>query len=419
MRLSRPCLLLTLFLLCASTTRLSSQSNASPAITFKGASNYSQAELLTFTGLKPGSATQQQMNDAAQRLNDTGLFDEVNFAGNDRKIVFTLKPARATLLARFSNFIWWQDDELNRNIKARIPLYRASAVPVGGNMEDAICAALKAMLEEKGIVGATISLMPQGKHLVFSIDSPSVRIRSLTLNGASPAMQPKIAHVLHEMAGQPWDKDETFKDISVRVGDDYRNDGYREFALVNEAHSAPTITANGIELELTAAINEGPQYHVSHFDWAGSEVLSPADLKKIATLKVGDLDSAYFLQESLQLIAKAYQTKGFMLAMASAPPVVDPATHQVSYTLSVVAGPLYLFNSVRFVGVSDELGKQLSAAWQMKPGDVYDGTYARKFITQNPALLKQGYRPIPQPKIDSVVHTVDITMSYLKAAPAK
>jgi hypothetical protein len=55
----------------------------------------------------------------------------------------------------------------------------------------------------------------------------------------------------------------------------------------------------------------------------------------------------------------------------------------------------------------------------MKPGDVYDGTYARKFITQNPALLKQGYRPIPQPKIDSVVHTVDITMSYLKAAPAK
>ncbi len=54
-------------------------------ISFTGAPAYSQAELLAFTGLKPGSsATQQQVEDAAQRLGDTGLFEEVNFSGDDR-----------------------------------------------------------------------------------------------------------------------------------------------------------------------------------------------------------------------------------------------------------------------------------------------------------------------------------------------
>jgi len=362
--------------------------------------------------------TPQKLDDAALRLSDTGLFEEVTYAGSDKGIVYSLKPAKATRSASYSNFVLWQADELDRSIKARIPLYRASAVPVGSNMEDAICAALKAMLEEKGIVGATISLMPQGKNLVFSIGSPSVRIRSLTFSGASPAMQPKIDHVLHEMVGQRYD-DESFKDIFVRVGDDYRNDGYRDFALLNQEHSAPAITASSIDLDLSATISEGAQYRVSHFNWAGSDVLSPADFKKVVTLKVGGLDSAYLLQESLGFIAGAYGSKGYALAAVSAPPVVDPATHQVAYSFSVDPGPLHHFNSVRFVGLSDELAKQLSAAWQMKQGDIYDASYAYKFIAQNPALAKQGYSPKIQPKLDPVSHTADVTISFIKAAPRK
>ena len=53
------------------------QTGILPAVTFTGAPEYSQAELLAFSGLKPGkSSSQQQMDDAAQRLSYTGLFDE-------------------------------------------------------------------------------------------------------------------------------------------------------------------------------------------------------------------------------------------------------------------------------------------------------------------------------------------------------
>ena len=38
----------------------------------------------------------------------------------------------------------------------------------------------------------------------------------------------------------------------------------------------------------------------------------------------------------------------------------------------------------------------------MKPGDIYDDTYAIKFVTQDPAVLKLGYRPNIQPKLDPI-----------------
>ena len=76
--------------LCASAGPLFAQTRVLREITFTGAPAYSQAELLAFIGLKRGgSATQQQIEDAAQRLGDTGLFEEVTFSGNDQGIVYT------------------------------------------------------------------------------------------------------------------------------------------------------------------------------------------------------------------------------------------------------------------------------------------------------------------------------------------
>src|ERR1035441_3400405 len=146
--------------LCASPFSLVAQTRILPEISFTGAPGYSQAELLAFTGLKPGgSASQQQLDDAAQHLNDTGLFDEVNFAGNDKGIVYTLKPAPASAMlpVRFGNFVWWQDEEIDRVLKARVALYRTDAVPIAGNLRQSIAAALKAMVAERGVAGATVA----------------------------------------------------------------------------------------------------------------------------------------------------------------------------------------------------------------------------------------------------------------------
>jgi outer membrane protein assembly factor BamA len=316
MRLFRVFPALAAVCFCASTLSANSQTRVLREISFTGAPGYSQAELLAFTGLKPGStASQQQVEDAAQRLNDTGLFDEVNFSGNDGGIVYTLKPAPATAMlpARFGNFVWWQDDEIERTLKARVALYRGNAVPTAGNLRESVSRALTAMLAGKGVADATVasrlaSSRPNGPldRIIFAIDSPPVLIHSLTLANASPGMRPKLDRIIHDVVGQQWDKDASFDNISSRVGDIYHDEGYLDIALANQEHSAPATTAKDIELDLTATLSEGAQYHVTRLDWAGSDLLSVADFKRQATIKVGDHDSPTALRESLKPLTDAY-----------------------------------------------------------------------------------------------------------------
>src|ERR1035441_2423563 len=160
MRLFRVFPVLAAVCLCAFSILLFAQTRVLREISFTGAPAYSQAELLAFTGLKPGgSATQQQLDDAAPHLNDTGLVDGVTFAGRDKGIVYALKPAPASAMlpVRFGNFVWWQDDEIDRTLKARVALYRTDAVPIAGNLRQSIAAALKAMVAERGVAGATVA----------------------------------------------------------------------------------------------------------------------------------------------------------------------------------------------------------------------------------------------------------------------
>ena len=393
-------------------------------ISFTGAPAYSQAELLAFTGLKPGSsATQQQVEDAAQRLGDTGLFEEVNFSGDDRGVVYTLKPAAAgaVLPARFGNLVWWQDEEIDRELRARVALYRADTVPIAGNMRDRIAAALTAMVAEKGVTGAQVgSRLSSGgtsgrvEYLAFAIDSPAVVIHSLTLAGASAAMQPRLERVILDVAGAQWDKDASYVNIASRVSDVYQDQGYLDIAVLRQEHSAPVVSANSIDLDVTSTLSEGAQYRVSQLVWAGSELLSAADFSKQAPLKPGDPTSPIKLRESLKLLTDAYGTKGYIDAQVQAAPAIDHAAHRVEYTVSVAPGPQYHFRSVRWPSVSEAQAKAFDAAWELKPGDVYDSSYPLKFLSGNAQLRSQGYRMNVTLKRDSGSLTVDLTITFAK-----
>ena len=425
MRLFRVVPVLAAVCLCALPLSPIAQTRVLPEISFSGAPGYSQAELLAFTGLKSGSsATQQQLDDAARHLNDTGLFDEVNFSGNDKGIVYTLKPAPASAMlpARFGNFVWWSDEEIERTLKERVALYHGGAVPALGNLRESIAAELKRMLADKGLADAKVALRPSSPrpgtppdHIVFAIDSPAVVIHSLTLTGVSPGMRPKLDRVIQDVAGQQWDKDASFDNIGSRVGDVYHNEGYLDIALAKQEHSAPNITAKDIELDLSAVLSEGAQYHVTQLAWAGSDMLSTADFNKQAALKVGDPDSPMALRESLKSLTNAYGAKGYIDAKISAPPVVDRAAHQVAYSISVEPGPQYHFRSVRWPSVSAEQAKAFDAAWHMKTGDVYDSTYLQRFLSQNKMLMQQGYAMNVTLKRDPSALMVDLSVTFTKA----
>lgn len=415
-----------LLTLCLSTsiTSLSAQTSTIPPITFDGAPAYSQADLLKVTGLTPGSnLTQAELQAAAQHLGDTGLFSDINFASNEKGLVFTLKPMPETNLlpANFANFVWWSSDQINSTLKTTVPLY-TGVIPLTGNLQDSVIAALKSMLATKSVTTANIVAIPASakagstaSSIRFEIESPQIRVHSIALAHISPLLQPQLDKVVKEHVGKPFVETATPADISSQLTEIYRNDGYLDATVVNVTHAPPKVTPTGIDIDLTATIQEGAPYHVSQLTWEGSDVMSTDAFNKQAKLKPEDLASQTALKQSLAILAHAYYIKGFQDARIEAPPILDAATHHVGYTINVIPGPQYRIKTILTVGLSDDQRKQFASAWHMNPGDFYDVTYLTEFLHNNSALQSlAGYSATYDAIADPNTHLVDLTIIFAK-----
>ena len=417
----RPALLA--FCLLYSSVRLFAQSFPLPPVTFTGAPAFSQSDLLKVTELKPGStATQADVQAAAQHLSDTGLFSDVRFASTAKGLVYTLKPMPADNLlpTHFNNFIWWQPAELDSLLRSRVPLYLGT-VPISGNLQDQIVAALTSSLAERHITAKVIAIpsVPTGggtpTAIAFAIETPSVLVHSLAVQSSSPAMQPKLEPFIKNLTGKPWEEPATHTSIADLIATAYRNEGYLDIALTNLTHAEPRVTSDGIEIDLTATVSEGEPYRLSTLTWPGSPIMPTADFNKTVKIKPEDIASQLALRQSLAPLARAYFAKGFQDAKVQAPATLDSATHHVAYTIRVVPGDQYRLRSIKFNGLSEAQSKELNSAWRMKPGDFYDVNYMTEFLKQNSALQTlRGYSATYKAISDPDTHLVDLTLTFGK-----
>jgi outer membrane protein assembly factor BamA len=414
-----------LLALCLSvpTLQLPAQSFILPPITFTGAPAFSQADLLKVSSLHPGAtATQADVQSAAQHLSDTGLFTDIRFESNASGLVYDLKPLppENLLPVTFNNFVWWSPAELTSALKAKVPLY-TGVVPTAGNLQDSISSALKAMVSEKGVTANIVALAVSSQPgatptaIAFAIQSPEVRVHQLTLVHASPAMQPRLDTVIKEQTNQPFDTNTTRTTITKALTSAYHDAGYLDMAVLNLAQAPPQATPTGIDLDFTATLNEGQPYQLFELTWPGSDIISTADFNKQVKMKHGDMASEAALRQSLSIIAAAYFAKGFQDAKVQAPATFDHLSHHVSYNITVDPGPQYHIHSVKALGLSAEQQKQFDSAWHMNPGDFYDTTYLTNFLHNNSALQTlAGYSATYTASSDPDTHLVDLTITFAK-----
>jgi outer membrane protein assembly factor BamA len=405
------------------TLPVSAQTFQLPPISFTGAPSFSQADLLKVSGLhEGGTATQADIQAAAQHLSDTGLFADIHFEFNSTGLVYALKlmSLENLLPASFTNFAWWSPAELNSALASRAPLY-IGVVPLNGNLQDNIAAALKAMVAEKGVTAKIVAVAHSAQpgatpsSIAFTIESPQIRVQTLTLVHASPTMQPKLDKVIKAQTGQPFEQDTTRQAIAAELTTAYRNEGYLDMTVVSIKQAPPQVTPTGVGLDMTATLNEGAPYRLFSITWPGSDVISTADFNKQVKMKPEDVASEAALRQSLSIISSAYFIKGFQDANVQAPPTFNHISHHVSYTITVVPGPQYRIHTVKTLGLNDDQQKQFSSAWGMNPGDIYDTTYLSTFLTKNRSLTTlAGYSASYKAFSDPDSHLVDLTITFVK-----
>jgi outer membrane protein insertion porin family len=404
------------------------------SVVFTNTGPYTDAELLTASGLQPGQLLgQNSLVNAAQRLLNTGLFSDASVdltgQGKARTVHVDLKPIPLDKLlpASFENLVWFTPDELTAAIHARVPLYRGVASDAG-NLPDDIQSALQQMLAEKGIT-ATLShaiVEPTTQHPVrvvdFTIDQPSVRLGTLHLSltappGAAAALTPSLQQAANQATRHAFNEGLAGLTLDDILLNPIRNAGYITAKLDNlqrtVAPAPAQAQAPGFIVTYTARAVSGDAYKVSTLTWEPTPLYSAADFARDAKLHPGDLANASALAQTEAAISTAYLTLGYMDVYILSNPVTDDTTHTVAYTLHAVPGDPYHLRTVTAAGLSPEAQKEFNTAWQMKPGEIYNPSYVAAFIHANTALPHLStYAGTFQASADPTTHQVDLTLTF-------
>ena len=122
-----------------------------------GTQRYGHDEIVAASGLRIGdSVTDDDFKKAAQRLGETGVFSDVaygfSYSPLGTKLDLQLADAQKFVPVRFENFVWFTDEELGKELRNRVPLFRGE-VPVAGTLLELLNDALQALLLEKNLPG--------------------------------------------------------------------------------------------------------------------------------------------------------------------------------------------------------------------------------------------------------------------------
>ena len=396
------------------------------AIRFQGAPQYTQEELLSAGGLKPGTRLNSaQLKAHARQLSDTGLFKEVKFTSDSKGLLFTLTPTSQLFPMHLENIPLAQGKELDAKLHERFPLYR-SLLPASGSMVEGICRTFEEMLAAKGAkvqvqAALTSGLGPQKLTAVnFTVVLPAVHIGRIQLAGISPAMQAKAGLLASGQAGNSFDTEGTPIDLKRVFEDIYQDQGYAAVQVDVAQVDALIASDQSVDVPYTITVKEGGIYKLGTIDLPAGALVARADVEKI--LSKEQPGSGRPLDLFILAVRDAYSAKGYLDCSIVKHPHFDEAAHVVNYSLEIAPGAQYRLASVKFDGAPDLMAAKLRLAWKMAPGDVFDESYFSNFAAlaqkKDKALAKwmQTVITTSEFKPDPATHEVNCIFHFAKAA---
>src|SRR5580658_2360458 len=211
---------LLIILLCLSAaTQTQSPTQPLPSTAYKlvavkvtGSKRFSQNEVAAASGLPVGTiAHEEDFKKAARQLGESGAFNSVAYtfvsSSAGTKLEFQVTDADKFVPARFTDFVWFTDEDLFHKVHERVPLFKGE-LPSTGRLPDQVSDVLQAMLVEHGIPGRVDYLRNSSKterleSVEYSVAGVSIRIHAVEFPGAGASELP----LLHSAAEKLTDRE--------------------------------------------------------------------------------------------------------------------------------------------------------------------------------------------------------------------
>lgn len=349
--------------------------------------------VLAEIGLKPGDVfLVKQLNLAAARMSRSGVFEEVSYTytphGTQVEVEFKVHEVSRFRKCAFDNFVWASDDELERRLEQRIPLYAGEA-PETGEILEQMTRELEALSKEKG-VEVRVERLPEGNigsanwiHL-FTAQGVHIRMRSVRFSGVISVSPKELERQVAELVGKDYSAVRSRVLASAALLPFYRERGYLR-AILDVAPQILNHTegSDEFDIEVVYTIQEGNVYRWLSPEWKGNQRKTAAELEGLLGLKPGSVANGKMIDQGWETIQRAYGKDGYIDARLSTHAIFDEASRQVHYVATVSEGSQFRMGGLQVLGVPAAAAERLKNKWRLKTGDVFDAFYLSDFLKKD------------------------------------
>ena len=277
------------------------------------------------------------------KLYATGFFKNVALKREGRTLIVVVHERPTIDSVIFSGNSMIKSDKIKSVLK-KVGLVR------GRPFNDAVLTQVKLSLEQayesQGHYAATVKSIvrkePRGRVAVaLVIDEGGVRkVQHIFIRGNHVFSADKIIHQMSMTTPKLWSfltGGDEFSDVKMShdlmaIRNFYLDHGYLKMHIIS--HQV-TPSQNGKSVSIHINLSEGPQYHVSGFDFSGRLLGARAKLKPLVTLKIGEPVSRKKILATDKALAHFYGDRGYAFANIQARPIINEAQKSVFLTFQI------------------------------------------------------------------------------------
>ncbi len=401
-----------------------------------GSQRFTSEEVATASGLPVGTiAHEEDFKKAARQLGESGAFGSIAFtfsySSAGTKLEFQVTDADKFVPARFTDFVWFTDQDLLQKIHERIPLFKGE-LPTSGRLPDQVSDVLQALLVENGVPGHVEYLRTTGKNdqtesIDYNVAGVSIRIHNAEFPGAGASELPLLRAAAERLYNREYSRDYMANFIAHSLLPIYHERGYLKAACAPaqpKVVTAATSDDNGTGqkptfVTVTFPLTPGLQYKLTGWKWSGNKAFPSETLDPYIHAKAGQTANTIQLDNDLHAVQELYGSRGYILAIIKANAEFDDAAQTVSYHLVIDEGAVFHMGELEFRGIDNNLTARLRAAWKIRPGEVYDATYLKEFLPVARKLLPPTLDWDVSTHVTAMTtdKTVDVDLQYTAKAP--
>src|SRR6267143_2200526 len=402
----------------------------------KGTARYTPGDVLAASALRIGvAASEDDFRKAAKELTDSGAFSDVaysySYSSAGTKLDLQLTDSPQFLPVRFDDFVWFTDDQLRQKVHERVPLFTGE-LPISGRLPDQVSDVLQALLVESNVPGHVDYLRnndPNGKieSITYSVSDLLIRVRKIEFTGAGPSELPQLEAAARKLPDPEYSRNRINLFAEHQLLPVYHARGYLKASfsqpqpkVVRQGGGDPGDDSRNVTVvDVTLGVDPGPQYKLLRLEWSGNREFPTEKLQGFIHAHPGEPANAVELAADVEEVRNLYGSHGYLNAAIQLEPQWDDAAATVIYHLEVREDYVYHMGELEFRGIDNILAAKLRTGWKLRPGDLYDSSYLRQFLTGANKLLPANFDWGIEIHVTPNSHdkTVDVEIHYTVKAP--